>query len=171
MRNFKEDSGISLKVASNTKTKRLGKLPQTYEELRQAVEAQINEERAYFSHPEFAGKKDYTIRYQDGDQEVINVSDDEDLSTAYEVAKKELGGVLKFKVDFKVPLQQLIERGPLQAGPKLAFSNTMVVSEAQSSRQPQVESASQPQPPVLPTTAEKQSTRPPLSAEAKAEKA
>jgi hypothetical protein len=108
MRNFKEDSGISLKVSSQTKTKRLGKLPQSYEELRLAVEAQIKEERAIFSHPEFAGKKDYLIRYEDGFHDYINVSDDDDLSTAYEVAKKELGGVLKFKIDYKVPFKQIV---------------------------------------------------------------
>lgn len=37
----------------------------------------------------------------DGDQEYINVSDDEDLLTAYEVANKELNGSLKFIIEFK----------------------------------------------------------------------
>jgi hypothetical protein len=32
---------------------------------------------------------------------LINVSDDEDLITAYQVANKELGGNLKFVIDFK----------------------------------------------------------------------
>jgi len=49
----------------------------------------------------FGTQRDYVIRYIDGDQEAINVSDDEDLLTAYEVAQKELRGSLKFIVDFK----------------------------------------------------------------------
>lgn len=47
------------------------------------------------------GTKDYTIKYVDGDNEYINVSDEEDLLTAYDVAQKELDGNLKFVVDLK----------------------------------------------------------------------
>jgi len=45
------------------------------------------------------------IRYVDNEEEVINVSDDEDLLTAYEVAEKDLKGSLKFMVQFKNQLQ------------------------------------------------------------------
>ena len=48
-------------------------------------------------------QRDYVIRYFDGDQEAINVSDDEDLLTAYDVAEKELNNNLKFIVQFKEP--------------------------------------------------------------------
>lgn len=41
------------------------------------------------------------IKYVDKDDEMINVSDDEDLQTAYEVAELELDGNLKFVIDFK----------------------------------------------------------------------
>ena len=64
------------------------------------VEALIKEERANNS----SGKKDYAIRYQDGDSDIINVSDDEDLQVAYKVARKELGGVLKFSITVKAPV-------------------------------------------------------------------
>ena len=43
--------------------------------------------------------RDYTIKYIDKDEEPINVSDDEDLLTAYEVAEYELGGNLKFVIE------------------------------------------------------------------------
>jgi len=52
------------------------------------------------------GNKDYIIRYVDGDNEEINVSDDEDLAAAYDVAQKDLNGNLKFVVQFKKPLHQ-----------------------------------------------------------------
>jgi len=45
--------------------------------------------------------KDYTIKYVDKDDEHINVSDDEDLLTAYEVAEMELNGNLKFVIEKK----------------------------------------------------------------------
>jgi hypothetical protein len=64
------------------------------------VETLIKEERA--SNP--SGKKDYAIKYQDGDSDLINVSDDEDLQVAYKVARKELGGVLKFTISVKAPI-------------------------------------------------------------------
>ena len=37
----------------------------------------------------------------DNEDEVINVSDDEDLLTAYDVADKDLKGSLKFMIHFK----------------------------------------------------------------------
>ncbi len=44
----------------------------------------------------------------DGDDEQINVSDDEDLLTAFDVANKELNGNLKFVVEFK-PVKKVIQ--------------------------------------------------------------
>lgn len=60
-------------------------------------------------------QRDFYIKYTDGDQELINVSDDEDLRTAYDVAKKELKGNLKFEVGFKkanaaLPIQKEEEK-------------------------------------------------------------
>jgi hypothetical protein len=45
--------------------------------------------------------RDYEIKYIDGDKEAINVSDDDDLLTAYDVAEKELSGNLRFIIKFK----------------------------------------------------------------------
>lgn len=59
------------------------------------------------------GQRDYNIKYQDGDDELINVSDDDDLQTAFEVAQKELGGSLKFVVELKkssVPVKEKKEK-------------------------------------------------------------
>lgn len=52
-----------------------------------------------------AQARDYSIRYKDQDQEMINVSDDEDLITAYEVAESDLNGNLRFVIEFKKPFE------------------------------------------------------------------
>jgi hypothetical protein len=104
------NSKITLKLQSQTKTKRVRDLPQNFQALQALVESQIKEEREannlnesfHSKHNSFmSGFRDYTIRYVDGDQEVINVSDDEDLITAYDVAEKELNGNLKLSLTLK----------------------------------------------------------------------
>ena len=47
------------------------------------------------------GGRDYIIRYVDNDLEAINISDDEDLTTAYEVAEQGLNGNIKLIVEFR----------------------------------------------------------------------
>jgi len=104
-----------VKLQSLTKTKRIRDVPSSFNALKQTVEAQIKDERDHnqmiIADPNI---RDYTIKYVDGDQEQINVSDDEDLITAYEVAVKELNGNLKFIIELKklqvqsVPPQQTI---------------------------------------------------------------
>lgn len=79
---------LSLKLQSATKTKRMREVPASFQILQNAVESQIKEEREknILDTQVYKSGRDYTIRYVDGDQELINVSDDEDLLTAYEVA-------------------------------------------------------------------------------------
>jgi hypothetical protein len=74
-----------------------------FEALKSTVEAQIKEERkeSDLNSSVVNGQRDFVIKYVDGDNEPINVSDDEDLLTAYDVAEKELNGNLKFIVEFK----------------------------------------------------------------------
>lgn len=104
-----ESNPITLKISSMTKNKRIGQLPKTFSELRAVIENQIKDERPVFKHPDAAAlassDRDFLVRYNDGDEEIINISDDEDLQTAYEVAAKELKGRLNIKVDFKMPIQ------------------------------------------------------------------
>ena len=75
---------LTLKLQTQSKTKRLRDLPATFDALKTAVEAQIKDDRAeldasFTSNPMKPGQRDYVIRYVDGDDEAINVSDDEDL--------------------------------------------------------------------------------------------
>ena len=105
--NTEDFSDLTIKLASATKSKRLGRTPKTYQDLSMTVETLIREERA--GNP--SDKKDYAIKYQDGDSDLINVSDDEDLQVAYKVARKELGGVLKFSIAVKAaaPVEKVDE--------------------------------------------------------------
>ena len=98
---------LTLKLQTQTKTKRIRDLPPNFQALKAAVEAQIKDERDLILQESAAlnlskpGQRDYVIRYVDGDDEAINVSDDEDLLTAYEVADRELKGNLRFIIHFK----------------------------------------------------------------------
>ena len=71
-------SKVIVKIATASKTKRLMDVPASFSALKTAVEGLFEPESLF------------TIRYTDGQQDEINVSDDEDLLTAYEVAHKEL---------------------------------------------------------------------------------
>lgn len=72
-------TSISLKIEANSKIKRVRDLPQSIQTLRGIIEAQLD-----------PCNKSYSIQYRDGQNDLINVSDDEDLLTAYDVAEKEL---------------------------------------------------------------------------------
>lgn len=90
-------TSINLKIDTQSKIKRVRELPQTIEALRSVVESQLD--------PKPSQPKSYAIQYRDGQQDVINISDDEDLLTAYDVALKELQGNLKLNVTLKAPAE------------------------------------------------------------------
>ena len=71
--------------------------------MKQTVEAQVSSELTNNPDDISTAQNDrkYHIKYLDGDNELINVSDDEDLYAAYDVAKKDLNGNLKFIIELK----------------------------------------------------------------------
>ena len=73
-----------MKVQSLSKTKRLREVPETFEALKNQIETIIKDERD--PNTIVPSQRDYHIKYQDGDDEMINVSDDDDLQTAFDVA-------------------------------------------------------------------------------------
>jgi hypothetical protein len=81
--------------------------------LKTIVEALIKDERELMEGKELIlkGDRDYVIRYTDKESEQINVSDEEDFQTAYEIAENELDGNLKFVIDFRKPVS--LEARPL----------------------------------------------------------
>ena len=108
---------LTIKVQSQTKTKRLREIPSSFKALTDIIEQQIREERelnpqsstiedqSFRSTSTFMSGRDFVIRYIDNEDEIINVSDDEDLWTAYDIAEKDLKGSLKLTVQFKNQLQ------------------------------------------------------------------
>lgn len=87
-----EIPSINLKIEAQSKIKRLNKVPHSFEQLKEVIAAQLKDPQP---------GKNYTIKYCDAQSDLINVSDDDDLLTSYEVAKKELNGNLKFQVTVK----------------------------------------------------------------------
>jgi len=89
-----------------TKTKRIREVPESFEALKTIVEALITDERALMQEKDLVkkGDRDYVVRYTDKDNELIDVSDEEDFLTAYEIAENEMDGNLKFVVDFRKPV-------------------------------------------------------------------
>jgi hypothetical protein len=85
-------SSINLKIESQSKIKRVRDLPKTFVGLKQVVESQLKD--VIMSDTQ----RNYSVQYRDGQNDLINVSDDDDLQTAYEVASKELNGNLKFQI-------------------------------------------------------------------------
>jgi hypothetical protein len=126
------NSKITLKLQSQTKTKRVRELPRNFEALLALAESQIKEEREATqqlnesfhkqNNASFLSGRDFSIKYVDGDQELINVSDDEDLMTAYDVAEKELNGNLKLTVALKPSLNQTFADLKLNPIPEQPFS-------------------------------------------------
>jgi hypothetical protein len=53
--------------------------------------------------------RDYIIKYEDPEHELINVSDEEDLSTAYDLAQTEMNGNIKFIIEFRKPISKKVE--------------------------------------------------------------
>jgi hypothetical protein len=88
-------------------------VPDSFSALKKTVEALIKDERKVQEPPQnvlVSTERDYVINYIDKDDELINVSDDEDLLTAYEVAELELEGNLKFVIEMKKAMQPLIDK-------------------------------------------------------------
>jgi hypothetical protein len=70
--------------------------------LKSIVEALLSEDKEVSSlADQTTTVKPYSIKYVDADNEEINISDDEDLSTAYYIAQKDLNGSLKFVISLK----------------------------------------------------------------------
>lgn len=133
------NSKITLKLQSQTKTKRVRELPRNFEALLALAESQIKEEREATqqlnesfhkqNNASFLSGRDFSIKYVDGDQELINVSDDEDLMTAYDVAEKELNGNLKLTVALKPSLNQTFAELKLNPIPEQQPSSSGSMTE------------------------------------------
>lgn len=87
---------LTLKLVNGSITKRVRELPETFEALKTTVRAQMAKGEKI--NKEMILSDQYAITYEDDTGDIINVSDDEDLHAAYEVADDALGGQLKLQV-------------------------------------------------------------------------
>jgi len=92
----KKKLAIKVTIPSNV-TKRVREIPENFNSLRSVVESQMKKKGSSLME-KLINAKAYAITYTDETGDVINLSDDEDLMTAYEVAETSLGNQLKLNV-------------------------------------------------------------------------
>lgn len=83
----------------------------SFDALKNTVEAIVKDEREPSTEQnpdQKVSQRDYSIRYMDNENELINVSDDDDLQTAYELAETDLKGNLKLIVELKKPVEKAV---------------------------------------------------------------
>lgn len=93
--NFYNGSKLRIKVAKDTVTKRVREAPSNFEGLKKTLKAQVCKDEKSLALME---KNMMEITYTDDVGDVINVSDDEDLFVAYEVAESSMNNQIKFFV-------------------------------------------------------------------------
>ena len=87
---------LTVKLANGSYTKRVRDVPENFAALKSAVKAQMA--KGEQSDQQLILANQFSITYKDDTGDIINVSDDEDLFAAYDVAEGSLGGQLKFEV-------------------------------------------------------------------------
>lgn len=88
---------MTVKLTAENVTKRVREIPENFGALKNIVKAQMcNGKNQQLDH--LIKTETYCIQYVDDTGDVINVSDDEDLHTAYDVAENFLGKQLKLQI-------------------------------------------------------------------------
>jgi len=85
---------LAVKLTCENVTKRVREAPETFEALKQSVKAQMCKGTA----SEYVKAGQYSITYEDDTGDIINVSDDEDLQAAYDVAENSMNRQLKLSI-------------------------------------------------------------------------
>ena len=86
---------MRVKVAKDAVIKRVREAPTNFEGLKKTFKAQVCKDEKSL---ELMEKNQLEIVYTDDVGDVINVSDDEDLLVAYEVAETSMNNQIKFTV-------------------------------------------------------------------------
>lgn len=98
---FNEDASImsstklAVKITCDNITKRVRDAPESFEALKSTVKAQISKSS---KNATFVRQGNFAITYTDDTGDVINVSDDEDLHAAYDVAENFMNRQLKLQI-------------------------------------------------------------------------
>ena len=83
-------AALTVKLTSHQGvTRRVKEAPESFQALQDAVKAQILKKQPNL---------EFAVTYEDDQGDTINVSDDEDLTAAYDVAREHLKGRIKFHV-------------------------------------------------------------------------
>lgn len=97
-------TALTVKIDSLNKIKRVRDVPSSFDALKLTVEAQLKDNEQVCSQP-----RNYSIQYRDAFNDLINISDDDDLLSAYETAAKDLQGNLKLTVNVKAAAAIVVE--------------------------------------------------------------
>jgi len=89
----KDSQPVAVKIQNEDKTKRLREQPESFNALKNQVEALLALPKTSSSE-----SKPFRITYKDNDNDEVNVSDDDDLLMAYDIAKLDFNNQIKFSV-------------------------------------------------------------------------
>lgn len=78
---------IVMKMTCQSVTKRVRGVPDTFDSLKTQVTDMMSKSKNLKKEKQFLLKGDFSITYEDDTGDLINVSDDEDLQSAYEFAE------------------------------------------------------------------------------------
>ena len=104
---------MALKISCDNITKRVRDLPETFDALKDTVKAQMSKGKG--ATAKFIQSNQFSITYEDDTGDVINLSDDEDLLAAYDVAETSLNRQLKLNINARECTDQpssLIDSNP-----------------------------------------------------------
>jgi len=129
-------TGLTVKLTNAAGvTKRVREAPKNFETLRDVIKAQMCSKNS--ADPQASHIKDgnFSITYVDDLGDNINVSDDEDLITAYEVAGTHMKGNLKFEIKPRAGSQQTVKclDEEMKHEPKPEQKGSSLVSSSDSS--------------------------------------
>jgi hypothetical protein len=79
---------MALKITCDNTTKRVRELPETFDALKSTVKVQMS--KGTGATAKFVREGHFAITYEDDTGDVINLSDDEDLLAAYDVAENHI---------------------------------------------------------------------------------
>lgn len=101
---------LAVKLTFNDITKRVRDAPESFEALKSVVKATMSKVKAPAAQD--IAKGHFVLTYEDDTGDTINISDDEDLLTAYDVAENHMNRQLKIKVVLQENVE-MVEEKPL----------------------------------------------------------
>ena len=130
---------LTVKLTAVNVTKRVRELPENFEALRKQIRSQMCKGKP---EDQFIQSGHYQIVYEDDTGDIINLSDDEDLLAAYEVAETSMGRQLKLKIQPRPGSQQVQQQIQEQVIPKQVEPEKAVTQKSFKEEDDQINSLS-----------------------------